>query len=182
MWSGKVHKKLLCSNNIVLVVLACPLFNHFFSTIFFPFWKKKIIFLIIIWYVITNYKKIEKKKKYLTKLKIMSKLDNQMSRFWKKVARSFCKVLAYLTGWKTEYLIAQLRAGIWQKVGNVGPICWFYTPHFRITIQNQKSQNAKTSCISILYPVTYSVRPSVDAIEDDNAGLRIFLWNLEQYF
>ena len=47
---------------------------------------------------------------------IMSKLDHQMSRIWKKVASSFCKVLANLTGWKTEYLIAQLRAGIWRKV------------------------------------------------------------------
>jgi hypothetical protein len=41
---------------------------------------------------------------------------HQMSRIWKKVASSFCKVLANLTGWKTEYLIAQLRAGIWRKV------------------------------------------------------------------
>ena len=34
----------------------------------------------------------------------------------KKVASNFCKVLVNLTGWKTELLIAQLRAGIWQKV------------------------------------------------------------------
>ena len=34
----------------------------------------------------------------------------------KKVASSFCKVLVNLTGWKTELLIAQLRAGTWRKV------------------------------------------------------------------
>ena len=50
------------------------------------------------------------------KSSIMSKLDHQMSKIWKKVASSFCKVLVDLTGWKTELLIAQLRAGIWRKV------------------------------------------------------------------
>ena len=50
------------------------------------------------------------------KSSIMSKLDHQMSKIWKKVASSFCKVLVNLTGWKTEYLIAQLRKGIWRKV------------------------------------------------------------------
>ena len=47
---------------------------------------------------------------------IMSKLDHKMSRIWKKVASSFCKVVANLTVWKTEYLIAQRRTGIWWKV------------------------------------------------------------------
>ena len=33
-----------------------------------------------------------------------------------KLPAHFCKLLVNLTFWKTEYLIAQLRTGIWRKV------------------------------------------------------------------
>ena len=47
---------------------------------------------------------------------IISKVDHQMSRNWKKVASSFWKLLTNLVGWKFAYLISQLMTGIRQKL------------------------------------------------------------------
>ena len=47
---------------------------------------------------------------------ILSKLDHQMSKSWKGIAAHELKLVLNLTGWKTEYLIAQLRTGFLQKV------------------------------------------------------------------
>ena len=100
-----------------------------------------------------------KKKIFLTKLKIMmlfispkrkitilemSLKSSIMSKIWKRVASSFCKVLVNLTGWKTELLIAQLRAGIWQKVFRLMSGSRFSTSKYQkwcLFIFSQKYQN-----------------------------------------
>ena len=101
---------------------------------------KQKFFQPIIFYtfrnLITNQKKIEniffekfqnsdvfispKRKKPVLEMALrssnISKINQQMSKNWKQTAAHELKLLVNLTGWKTEYLIAQLKTGFRQKV------------------------------------------------------------------
>ena len=71
--------------------------------------RPKIMFQNIVW------KRKNTILKMSLKSSIMSKFDHQMSRIWIEVAGRLLETISNLTGWKTEYLIAQLRIGIRQK-------------------------------------------------------------------
>ena len=116
-------------------------FGEINRSLFWVFSKKNFQFFLVDYYISKYIKNKTGKKKNFEKTQnndmfispkrkntilemalksfILSKLDHQMSKSWKGSAAHELKLVTNLTGWKTEYLIAQLRTGFRQKVYSI---------------------------------------------------------------